>query len=100
MLWRQAKAKVLASEGEHSEAERLAKEAVTIGNETEMLNSQADTYADLGEVLSLAERPREATAALEQALMRYEQKENLVMAVRIRRRLALRGGTSPAPAGM
>jgi class 3 adenylate cyclase/tetratricopeptide (TPR) repeat protein len=98
MLWRQAKAKVLARRGEHSEAQRLAREAVTIGSETEMLNTQADAYADLGEVLSLTDRPQEATAALEEALTRYQQKENLVMAGRTRQRLVtLRGGTSPAP---
>jgi class 3 adenylate cyclase/tetratricopeptide (TPR) repeat protein len=101
MLWRQAKAKVLARRGEHAEAERLAREAVGIGDETEMLNAQADTYADLGEVLALAERPQEATAALDEALTRYERKENLVMAARIRQRLAtLQGGTSTVPASI
>jgi len=34
---------------------------------------QADAYADLAEVLPLANRPREAAEALEQALTRYER---------------------------
>ena len=43
---------------------------------------------DLAEVLSLAGHFEEARAALEEALLRYERKENLVMAKRIRERLA------------
>ena len=97
MLWRQVKAKVLARRGEHSEANRLAREAVAIGAQTEMLNTHADAYADLGEVLALAERPQKAAVALEKALRRYEQKENLVMAGRIREKLtALRGAATSA----
>jgi tetratricopeptide (TPR) repeat protein len=88
MLWRQARAKVLARRGEHADAERLAREAVEIGERTESPNAQADTYADLGEVLTLAGRLHEAAEALEQALSRYEAKENVVMAGRMRERLA------------
>jgi class 3 adenylate cyclase/tetratricopeptide (TPR) repeat protein len=87
MLWRQVRAKVLARRGEYAEAERLAREAVAIGEETDMLDAQGGTYADLGEVLSLAGRPQEAAKALEQALVRYERKGNLVMAGRARARL-------------
>jgi tetratricopeptide (TPR) repeat protein len=93
MLWRQVRAKVLARRGEHGEAERLAREALAIGEQTDMLDYQAAAYADLGEVLSLAGRHEEAAEALEQALVRYERKENLVMAGRVRARLeALREG--------
>jgi tetratricopeptide (TPR) repeat protein len=93
MLWREAKAKVLARRGEHAEAERLAREAVAIGEETDLLDNQADAHADLAEVLSLAGRPKEATEALEQALARYERKGNVVMAGRTSERLAaLRSG--------
>ena len=89
ILWRQARAKVLARRGEHSEAERLAREAVAIAAETEMLNAQAEADADLGEVLMLAGDPDHATEAFERALARYERKENLVMAGRMRERLAV-----------
>jgi class 3 adenylate cyclase len=87
MLWRQARAKVLARRDDHPEARRLAYEAVAISDGTEMLDAQADAYADLAEVLSLAARRREAAQALEQALGRYERKQNLVMAERTRTRL-------------
>ena len=87
MLWRQARAKVCARRADHPEAERLIDEAVAISERTEMLDAQADAYADLAEVLSLAGRHREATQALEQALERYERKQNLVMAGRTRTRL-------------
>jgi tetratricopeptide (TPR) repeat protein len=88
MLWRQARAKVLARRGEHAEAERLAREAVTIGEGTDGLHWQGDAHADLAEVLMLSGKAGEATAALEHALDRYERKGNLVMARRTRDRLA------------
>ena len=88
MLWRQVRAKVLARRGEHAEAERLAREAVAICDETDMLDAQGDVYADLGEVLLLAGKPDEAATALEQALERYERKGNVVSAQRARARLA------------
>jgi class 3 adenylate cyclase/tetratricopeptide (TPR) repeat protein len=88
MLSRQVRAKVLARGGAHAQAERLAREAVEIGDGTQMLDAQAETYADLGEVLELARRPEDAAKAFEQALERYERKENLVMAERMRERLS------------
>jgi class 3 adenylate cyclase/tetratricopeptide (TPR) repeat protein len=88
MLWRQLRAKVLARSGEHAEAERLVREAVVIGEDTDWLDGQGDAYADLAEVLSLAGRRKEAVEALEQALARYERKGNLVMAQRAQMRLA------------
>jgi class 3 adenylate cyclase/tetratricopeptide (TPR) repeat protein len=88
MRWRQVRAKVLARRGEHAEAERLAREAVAVCEETDMLDAQGDVYADLAEVLSLAGRPKEAAEALEQALERYERKGNRVSAQRAQARLA------------
>ncbi len=64
MLWRQVRAKVLARRGEYAEAERLARAAVAIGDETEMINTQGDAYTDLAEVLGLASEPGEAAVAL------------------------------------
>jgi class 3 adenylate cyclase/predicted ATPase len=88
MLWRQARAKVLARRGEHAEAARLAREAVAIGAMTDLLNCQGDANADLAEVLLLGGKNGEATAALELALDCYERKGNLVMSRRTRDRLA------------
>jgi class 3 adenylate cyclase/tetratricopeptide (TPR) repeat protein len=89
--WRRAKAKLVARSGEHAEAERLAREAVTISEGTDDLGSRGEAYADLGEVLLLAGRPDDALAALEQALANYERKGNGVMTERMRGRLATAG---------
>jgi tetratricopeptide (TPR) repeat protein len=88
MLWRQARAKVLGRRGRHAEAERLAREAVAICDETDMLNAQGDAYADLAEVLILTGKPTEAASPLEQALERYERKGNRVSTQRAQTRLA------------
>ena len=87
LLWRQVRAKVLARRGEHAEAERLAHDAVAVGATTDFLNAQGDGYADLAEVLLLGGKRVDAAAALEQALERYQRKENLVAAERARTRL-------------
>jgi tetratricopeptide (TPR) repeat protein len=86
-LWRQVRAKVVARRGEYAEGERLAQKAIEILDPTDMLNMQADAYADLAEVLALGGGSARAADALGQALSRYEQKENLVMAAQVRDRL-------------
>jgi uncharacterized protein YidB (DUF937 family) len=97
MLWRQVRAKVLARRSETEEAERLAREAVAIGDETDMLSCQGDASADLAEVLLLAGKPSEAALALEQAIERYERKGNVVSTQRARARLAEISAEAPAP---
>jgi class 3 adenylate cyclase len=93
MIWREPRAKVLARRGNHAEAERLAHEAVAIGDETDLLDTQGDAYADLAEVLLLCGKSDDAAAALEEALVRYERKGNLVSSQRAQALLAeLRGG--------
>ena len=88
MIWRQVRAKVLARRGEHAEAERLAREAVAIGEGTDSLVGQGDANADLAEVLLLAGKRDEAATALRRALERYERKGHVVLAERMRERLA------------
>ena len=87
MLWRQVQAKVLARRGAGAEAERLAREALAVGELTDMLHFLALAYADLAEVLELEGKLEEAAEALEQALVRFEQKESLAQAARVRGRL-------------
>jgi class 3 adenylate cyclase len=87
-LWRQAQALVDSYRGDNDQAERLAREAVAILEPTDVLNEQAEAFRDLAEVLGAAGQTNEAAAALEQALDRYERKRNLVMAERVRERLA------------
>jgi tetratricopeptide (TPR) repeat protein len=85
MLWRQVRGKVLARRGELGEGERLAREAVALGAETDMLNAHADALLDLAEVLALA--GQDARTELDRALALYERKGNVVMAERTRSRL-------------
>jgi class 3 adenylate cyclase len=66
----------------------LAHEAVTIVDDSYLLDVQGDAYADLGEVLILAAKAEDAAAALEQAHERYERKGNVVSAQRTQARLA------------
>jgi len=89
MLWRQTRALVHAHRGEHTKAERLAREAVEIGEHTDALNWQGDTLTDLAQVLEAAGRTDEAAEVLEQALDRYQRKQNIPQARRTRERLAL-----------
>jgi predicted ATPase/class 3 adenylate cyclase len=81
ILWRTARAKILARQGELDRAETLAREAVGIGEPTDLLGTRADTLCDLAEVLGLAGRQEEARAALDAAAELYERKGN-VTAVR------------------
>lgn len=82
VLWRQVRAKILARRNDLALALPLARDAVVIGDGTDMLNAQADAYSDLAEVLAASGKPAEASAALDQALDRYRRKGNLVAAGR------------------
>jgi class 3 adenylate cyclase/tetratricopeptide (TPR) repeat protein len=93
-VWRLALALVRSSGGHHAEAERLAREAVAVLEPTDSLIEQGNALVDLATVLACAGRTDEATAALEEALDRYERKKNLVMAERVREKLA-RPATRP-----
>ncbi len=95
MTWRQVRAKVHARRGEHDEAERLAREAVVIGERTDGVDGQGDAYVDLAEVLLLGGKPGEAADALALAVDRFDRKGNRVSAGRARARLA--AVENPAP---
>jgi tetratricopeptide (TPR) repeat protein len=88
VMWREAQALVDAGTGKHAEAERLAREAVALADSTDALNLRGDASYDLGEVLAAAGKIEEAATALEQALERYERKNNVPMVARTRARLA------------
>lgn len=93
MLWRQTQALVDSHRGRHAQAERLAREAVVIGEKTDALNWQGDALCDLAQVLGAAGKTGEAAEALEQGLERYRRKENLAMVARIQPRLEQLRGT-------
>jgi predicted ATPase/class 3 adenylate cyclase len=77
VLWRSARAKILARRGEHDDAEQAAREAVSIIEGTDLLNAQGEALLDLAEVLSSAGREDEARAAATDAARRFERKGNL-----------------------
>jgi tetratricopeptide (TPR) repeat protein len=82
--WRAALARIVSSQGEHAEAEKLAREAIALVEPVDLLPVKADAHAALGEVLSRAGRVDEAVVAVEQALALYEQKGNVVSAGQLR----------------
>jgi tetratricopeptide (TPR) repeat protein len=92
--WRRVRAKTLARLGNIDEAERLAREAVTILSETDYINGHAEVVADLGEVLQCAGRDDEAAASVEEAIRLYDLKGNAASAAALRKRLAHLGAAT------
>jgi len=91
--WRCVRAKVLARRGEQDEAERIAREALALADETDYLQTRADARIGLAEVLSLAAQPGEAARALAEASELYEGKGIVILATRTR---ALLEGSRPS----
>jgi class 3 adenylate cyclase/tetratricopeptide (TPR) repeat protein len=83
-LWRKARAKVLAARGDGGQAERLAREAVSLAERTDHLEEHADALMTLAEVLRRAGRAAEAEPALVEALRLCERKGSTVLAERAR----------------
>lgn len=92
--WRQALARVAAHRGDHEAAERLAREAVTIINQTDSPILQAAALSDLAHVLESSGQREDAAGALRDAIERYQRKGNIVMAKRLRERLTALGPIS------
>jgi tetratricopeptide (TPR) repeat protein len=88
VIWREVAARVKASRGDYGEAESLAREAIEIAAQTDCPGLQADARCDFAEVLEAAGRRGEAVAAWREALDRYERKEMIPLARRVRERLA------------
>jgi class 3 adenylate cyclase/tetratricopeptide (TPR) repeat protein len=86
--WRSVRGKILARRGRLPEGERLARDAVTLAEGTDFLDTTADTLVDLAEVLELSGRVEEAAAAISRAEALYVRKGSVVLAERARRRLA------------
>ena len=87
-FWRQVQARVDAHRGHHAQAERLAREAVALVEDTDALNWQGDALCDLAEVLHAAGQDDEAEATFVQALERYDRRRNLAQATQVRDRMA------------
>jgi class 3 adenylate cyclase/tetratricopeptide (TPR) repeat protein len=88
VMWRTAQARILAARERAPEAELLAREGVTLAEETDDLNMRGDTFVDLGEVLRIAGGEKGAADAFGRALQLYDAKGNLVGAQDARGRLA------------
>jgi class 3 adenylate cyclase/tetratricopeptide (TPR) repeat protein len=84
MGWRVARAKALARLGELEEAERLAREAVSIGERTDHVQ-RADCYEAVAVVLGAGGRLQEAVDAARVAVDVFELKGDVVSATRVKR---------------
>jgi class 3 adenylate cyclase/tetratricopeptide (TPR) repeat protein len=88
VLWRQARARVLARRGEQEAAVALAREGVALADATDALVVRGDSLADLAEVLERGGELDRAARALERALAEYEGKGVIPAAESTRARLA------------
>jgi predicted ATPase/class 3 adenylate cyclase len=89
VVWRSARARIVAGEGRLDEADELALEAVRISESTDFLNTRADALLDLAQIRRQAGRLEEASAAAAQGLALYEQKGNSVAARKTRDHFAV-----------
>ena len=87
-LWRAVAARVKASRGDYAEAADLARESVKIAAQTDSPLVQGNALSDLAQVLEASGHHDEAAAAWREALDRYERKEMIPLARRVRERLA------------
>jgi class 3 adenylate cyclase len=93
VAWRLTEALVRGGRERFAEAEQLAREAVEISNQTDLLNLQGTALQDLSQILAATGRTGEAADALRQALNRYRMKRNLAMIAQVEPRLeVLRAG--------
>jgi class 3 adenylate cyclase/predicted ATPase len=74
MLIRQVRAKLHARRNEFAEGERLAREAVALSEPTDALEAKANSYCDLGIVLTAAGKADEALEALAEAHGLFREK--------------------------
>ena len=88
MLIRQVRAKLLARRGDLVEAERLAREAVALGDPTDAPDAKAAVRRDLATVLAAAGKPDEALDALGEARELFERKGHTVGVAAVEERRA------------
>jgi class 3 adenylate cyclase len=86
--WRRVQALVNSAREQHTKAEQLARDAVEWASRSDSPVLQAEAFDDLAAVLEAADRREEAATAWQEALDRYERKEIVPLARRIRERLA------------
>src|SRR5262249_50385973 len=84
VVWRGTKAKLLARGGDAGGAD-LAREAVELVGETDLVNIAADAYGDLAQTLRLPGREQDADQPQERALDLYPAQGNLAPAPAMRK---------------
>jgi ATP/maltotriose-dependent transcriptional regulator MalT len=82
VLWRSARAKIVARRGELDEAERLAREAVALATTGDAIPWTGEALLNLSEVLRFAGKNERARVCLEGARALFGQKGVLHMAER------------------
>lgn len=76
VMWRAARAPILASQGKLEEAETMARDAADMMDGDEAPSGKADALIELVAVLIAADKREEARAAMDRALALYAVKEN------------------------
>ena len=84
LRWRITSAKTLARRGRLAEAERTAREAVSLAERCDFLLTKGDVHLALADVLRHAGSDSGAREAVAEALALYEQKGAVVCAERAR----------------
>jgi hypothetical protein len=82
------KAKLLAAKGDYQAADRLAREAVKLADDTDDLFMRGQVFMAQAEVLRLGGRDADAVPVLRQAVEVSERKGNVVTAQEARTLLA------------
>ncbi len=83
-VWRQTRARVLAARGEPKQALELARDAVSLADETDYVILRGDALLALAEVHGAAGKGSEANDSSAEALRLYEAKGDIVSAARAR----------------
>jgi class 3 adenylate cyclase len=96
IAWRTVRAQLLARRGSHDEARRVAEEAVSVAERTDILVDHGDACLALATVLRIAGDSAGATAAAEQAVGLYERKGAAALAEIARRLLGAEPPAAPA----
>ena len=84
VLWRSARAKALARQGQHAPALALAQEAARLAAPLDDWNTRAGALMDLAETMRTCGRSGETADVVEEARRLYEAKGNIVAAQRAR----------------
>jgi tetratricopeptide (TPR) repeat protein len=95
ILWRSARAIVLARQNASEEALRLAQQSVGLAEQTDSLTFRADAFRGLAEVLRFAGRLGEARAAITEAIQLLERKGDTTSLTKARAALERVAPTQP-----